>query len=179
MTGEYTENEAAIAGLDGRWTITEQGVVRSYDRSGHPTILTQKLKNGRPIIRVFKDFEVTDWKVADLVAITFLGTDRYIHKDSDLTNVALSNLMPIHEALQPDERWIDDFEGQYAVTKTGSVYSFKRGVRRLLKSCKSLSKSERICLTGMGEQVTVYIDHLVEEYFGTTLSGSCTVSNAN
>lgn len=104
-------------------------------------------------------------KISDLIARSFLGVNSYAFLDGDSTNVHLENIAPISAAMEFDEIPIEGFDNFYTINIDGDFHSYKRGKRAKLKTCNSLGKSKRVCLTDTaGNQHTLYVNDLIQKY---------------
>ena len=160
---ELSENENWICGLEGRYSINEEGTVRSHRRS-EPAIMKTYQRNGYWCIGVFLEDETRYWKISDLMAETFLGTKHYIFIDGNRSNHALSNLRAAHDELAEGEQWIDGFEGRYSIDSSGNVHSFKGHRKHLIGNGRSKDGRRFICLNVCAGRRMIDVDKLVSKY---------------
>ena len=129
--GELPSDQRWIVGLVGRYAISEAGEVISYI-STPPRRLTVTLHRGHPHVRIFDGIAPVWVRISLEMARSFFGSELYVFKDGDSSNVHLDNIAPV-DAVKPDtERWLNSYEGLYTIDAESTVHSYKRNQRKLL-----------------------------------------------
>jgi hypothetical protein len=165
--GFYTLEKAEerwIDAFEGKYAVSTAGEFISY-ASGQRYLPKTTVLNNVKYVRVFVEDEVKRWRVGDLVAQAFLGSLNYVYKDGDRTNTALANLMLRDDTLLADEVWIEGYEQEYSIRRSGEIMTFKRNVRAPLKLSSSTVASKRVTLVRGSGRETRYVDRMVGNYF--------------